>query len=181
MRDAVRTVAVLRSAGPSTRCDLILEILALHHQLAVLGRSDRRCRPSDRLFWVCLRLWWPRWRETLVLVPAGHRRPLAARRVPEMLEPSAAGTPTHRLRPSKAHWTHGHRELASVLPCRSLSRDRRYTSSQCASADSLPPLQSPSLRSCTTRAQLHAGTPRRFSSGKDPPRSWVVQLLACPS
>jgi hypothetical protein len=68
MRDAVRTVAVLRSAGPSTRCDLILEILALHHQLAVLGRSDRRCRPSDRLFWVCLRLWWPRWRETLVLV-----------------------------------------------------------------------------------------------------------------
>jgi hypothetical protein len=67
MRDAFRTVAVLRSAL-STRRDLLLEILALRHQLSVLGRSDRRFRPSDRLLWVCLRRWWPRWREALELV-----------------------------------------------------------------------------------------------------------------
>ena len=38
------------------------------HQLAVLGRSNRRVRPSDRLFWVCVRRWWPRWKDGLVLV-----------------------------------------------------------------------------------------------------------------
>src|ERR1700674_3002463 len=62
-----RTVAALRSAL-ATRRDLLLEILALRHQLGVLGRSDRRFRPSDRLLWVCLRRLWPRWREALVLV-----------------------------------------------------------------------------------------------------------------
>jgi len=67
MRDAFRTIAVLRSALTTHR-DLLLEILALRHQLYVLGRSDRRFRPSDRLLWVCLRRWWPRWSETLVLV-----------------------------------------------------------------------------------------------------------------
>ena len=43
-------------------------MVALRHQLAVLGRSNRRFRPSDRLFWVCLRRWWPRWKDGLVLV-----------------------------------------------------------------------------------------------------------------
>jgi hypothetical protein len=66
-RDAFRTVAAFRSAL-STRKDLLLEILALRHQLGILGRSDRRFRPSDRLLWVCLRRWWPRWREALALV-----------------------------------------------------------------------------------------------------------------
>ena len=42
--------------------------MALRHQLAVLGRSNRRFRPSDRLFWVCLRRWWPRWKDGLVVV-----------------------------------------------------------------------------------------------------------------
>src|SRR5712691_7147802 len=67
MRDAFRTVAALRSAL-STRGNLLLEILALRHQLRVLARSDRRFRPSDRLLWVCLRRVWPWWREALVLV-----------------------------------------------------------------------------------------------------------------
>src|ERR1700732_3599301 len=62
-----RTVAALRSALSAHR-DLLLEILALRHQLGVLARSDRRFRPSDRLLWVCLRRLWPRWREALVLV-----------------------------------------------------------------------------------------------------------------
>jgi hypothetical protein len=67
MRYALRAVAVLRSALCARR-DLLLEILALRHQLGVLSRSDRRFRPSDRLFWMCLRRGWPRWREALVLV-----------------------------------------------------------------------------------------------------------------
>jgi len=67
MRFALRTVAVVRSAR-DTRRDLFLEILALRHQLGVLSRSDRRFRTSDRLFWLCLRRAWPRWREALVLV-----------------------------------------------------------------------------------------------------------------
>src|SRR5712691_11388673 len=64
---AIWTVAGLRSALCARR-DLLLEILALRHQLGVLGRFDRRFRPSDRLLWLCLRRVWPRWREALVLV-----------------------------------------------------------------------------------------------------------------
>ena len=67
MRAAIWTVAGLRSALCARR-DLLLESLALRHQLCVLARSDRRFRPSDRLFWLCLRHLWPRWREALVLV-----------------------------------------------------------------------------------------------------------------
>src|SRR5215831_804979 len=64
MRYALRTIAALRSAL-FTRRDLLLETLALRHQLS---RSNRRFRPSDRLFWLVLRWLWPRWREGLVLV-----------------------------------------------------------------------------------------------------------------
>src|ERR1700694_2553690 len=67
MRSAFRMVAVLRSVL-SARKDLVLEILALRDQLGVLARSSQRFRPSDRLLWVCLRRWWPQWREALVLV-----------------------------------------------------------------------------------------------------------------
>jgi hypothetical protein len=67
MRHVVRTVAAIRFAV-STRRDLLLEILALHHQLCVLVRSNRRFRPCDRLLWLVLRQLWPRWRDALVLV-----------------------------------------------------------------------------------------------------------------
>src|SRR5215472_7324687 len=67
MRGGLRTVAALRSAL-FTRLDVLFEILALRHQLGVLGRSDRRFRLADRLFWLCLRRFWPRWRDALVLV-----------------------------------------------------------------------------------------------------------------
>src|SRR5262245_4185197 len=67
MRAATRTIPALGSAL-SVRRDLLLEILALRHQLAVLTRSDRRFRLSDRLFWLCLQRLWTRWREVLVLV-----------------------------------------------------------------------------------------------------------------
>jgi len=67
MRDVSRSCAAVRSAS-STRRDLLLESLALRHQLNVLARSNRRFRPSDRLLWLLLRWLWPRWREALVLV-----------------------------------------------------------------------------------------------------------------
>jgi hypothetical protein len=50
MRHVVRTLIAIRFAL-STRRDLVLEVLALHQQLAVLARSNRRFRPSDRLLW----------------------------------------------------------------------------------------------------------------------------------
>ena len=67
MRHVGGTVAAIRFAL-STRRDLLLEMLALRHQLAVLARSNRRFRPSDRLLWLILRRMWPRWRDALVLV-----------------------------------------------------------------------------------------------------------------
>src|SRR6266850_2156935 len=67
MRHVVGTVTAIRFAL-STRRDLLLEVLALHHQLAVLASSNGRVRPSDRLLWLILRRVWPRWRDALVLV-----------------------------------------------------------------------------------------------------------------
>jgi hypothetical protein len=63
----LRTVAAIRFAL-ATRRDLLLETLALRHQLAVLARSNRRFRVSDRWLWLILRRTWPRWRDALVLV-----------------------------------------------------------------------------------------------------------------
>ena|SRR5262249_9559251 len=67
MRDGILTVGALRAAL-SARRDLLLEYLALRHQVAVLSRSDRRFRAGDRLLWLCLRRLWPGWRQALVLV-----------------------------------------------------------------------------------------------------------------
>src|SRR5438093_8027326 len=67
MRDGIRTVAALRLAL-SARRDLLLEQVALRHQVGILARSDRRFRPADRLLWLCLGRLWPRWRQALVLV-----------------------------------------------------------------------------------------------------------------
>jgi hypothetical protein len=50
---------------------LVLEMVALRHQIAVLKRSGTR-RPcfrfQDRLFWLLLARWWPGWRDSLVIV-----------------------------------------------------------------------------------------------------------------
>jgi putative transposase len=67
MQHVIQTLAAIRFAL-STRRDLLLEILALRHQLAVRARPNRRFRPSDRLLWLILRRVWPRWRDALVLV-----------------------------------------------------------------------------------------------------------------
>src|SRR5271169_5686173 len=65
-------VSVARSES-RTRTALLLEEIALRHQIAVLKRSRTRrpCfRRFDRLFWILLSRWWPQWRESLVIVQA---------------------------------------------------------------------------------------------------------------
>jgi hypothetical protein len=50
---------------------LVLEFIALRHQLAVLQRTGTRrpCfRPSGRLFWVFLSRWWANWQRSLIIV-----------------------------------------------------------------------------------------------------------------
>jgi hypothetical protein len=54
MQHVARTLVAIRFAL-STRRDLLFEILALRHQLAVRARSNRRFRPCDRLLWLILR------------------------------------------------------------------------------------------------------------------------------
>ena len=67
MQHIAETLAALRLAL-STRRDLLLEIVALRHQLAVRTRSNRGFRRSDRLLWLTLRRVWPRWHTALVLI-----------------------------------------------------------------------------------------------------------------
>src|SRR6266446_2022122 len=47
-----------------------LENLALREQLAIFQRSvpHPKIRPTDRLFWVCLRKVWKEWKSALVIV-----------------------------------------------------------------------------------------------------------------
>ena len=54
----------------ASRSDLLLENLALRQQLAILTAKRRRprMRSADRLFWLALRRFWPRWQEVLVIV-----------------------------------------------------------------------------------------------------------------
>jgi len=62
---------VARSGEPRTRTALLLESIALRHQIAVLQRSRTR-RPCfrlwDRLFWVSFSRWWPQWHDRLIIV-----------------------------------------------------------------------------------------------------------------
>src|SRR5260370_32512679 len=56
---------------PRTLAALLLESIALRHQIAVLERSRIR-RPCfrlwDRLFWILFSHWWPQWRDSLIIV-----------------------------------------------------------------------------------------------------------------
>jgi hypothetical protein len=56
--------------GVRTQRALVLENLALRHQLTVLRRSTPRprLRPSDRLFWVLLSRLWHGWAEAVAIV-----------------------------------------------------------------------------------------------------------------
>src|SRR6267143_2521253 len=63
-------LSMLRSCF-RTRASMQVEILALRHQLSVL-QARRRKRPKlgslDRVLWVTLLRFWPRWRTALVIV-----------------------------------------------------------------------------------------------------------------
>lgn len=50
--------------------DLVLETIALRHQLEVLTRTRRRpaLQPGDRRLWSWLARTWPAWRQHLVIV-----------------------------------------------------------------------------------------------------------------
>src|SRR5260370_11941264 len=70
-------VTLSRGAVPVARSEprsgpgLLLEAIALRHQIAVLegSRTSRPCfRRIDRLFWILLSRWWPQWRESLLIV-----------------------------------------------------------------------------------------------------------------
>ena len=52
------------------RDDLLLENLALRHQLAIYKRQEARpqLRQQDRLIWILLFRLWPRWRDALLIV-----------------------------------------------------------------------------------------------------------------
>jgi hypothetical protein len=128
MRQTGRTVAAIRFAS-STRRDLLLEILALRHQLAVLARSNQRFRRSDRLLWLILRRVWPRWRDALVLV-----QPVTVDR-------------WHRDRFSRRWWRRSRRPGRPRIdsPCRDLIRRlaeenrlwaRREFTANCSSSES---------------------------------------------
>ncbi len=70
---AIPTSAALPLARsePRTRTALLLESIALRHQIAVLERTGTR-RPCfrlwDRLFWILFSRWWPQWRDSLIIV-----------------------------------------------------------------------------------------------------------------
>lgn len=242
-------VGALRSAL-STRRDLLLEILALHHQMGVLARSERRFRPSDRLLWMCLRRWWPGWREALVLVqPATvarwHRegfrgcwrrrsrrpgrpridlelRDLIARMATDNClwgAPRVHGEwlklgitisertvsrylPDRRTRRSQTWRTFFANHVgnlafastvtssfatsdddaeASVLPCRPPRPwEGPYASSQWGWGDCPPSIRSTSLSWRIPQTRVHPRTHARFTSGKDPPNTWAVNLCSRP-
>ena len=63
----------LAVAGLKSRRNLLLEILALRHQLLVLSRSPKRPRltPLDRVLWAWLSQAWAGWKTRLLLVQPG--------------------------------------------------------------------------------------------------------------
>ena len=66
--DAALTLAC---SEPRTRTALLLESIALRHQIAVLERNGTRrpCfRLRDGMFWILFSRWWPQWRDSLIVV-----------------------------------------------------------------------------------------------------------------
>ena len=80
MLDAIFLILRSLLSGFQRHSQLLLENLALRHQLAVLKRQPGKPKlhPADRLLWVGLRCLWSHWREVLLLfqpqtVIAWHR------------------------------------------------------------------------------------------------------------
>jgi hypothetical protein len=84
MATQLRSISRMVRGERPTLTGLILEMIALRHQIAVLERSGTRrsCfRLRDRLFWILLARWWSGWRDSLVNRPARDSLALAPRRL----------------------------------------------------------------------------------------------------
>ena len=70
MRTYLQLLAIAVCGALRSRCDLVLENVALRQQLAVYLRQLRRpkLRDGDRRFWSLLARTWSGWRAALVLV-----------------------------------------------------------------------------------------------------------------
>ena len=71
-RHDYRLFALLRAGVSSLKSkrELALENLALRQQLAVYKRKAKRPKltNADRFFWMALMRWWPKWRDSLIIV-----------------------------------------------------------------------------------------------------------------
>jgi putative transposase len=71
MAKATNGALPVARSKPRSRTALLLESIALRHQIAVLERSGTR-RPCfrlwDRMFWILLSRWWSQWRDSLIIV-----------------------------------------------------------------------------------------------------------------
>ena len=101
--------------------DLGVECAALRHQVAILQRSRSRhprFGPWDRLLWAFLSRYWPRWRETLVLVQAetvlrwDRQRGGRMRLLPRFRRRSRGGRTENRCRDSRPDQPYGARQCA---------------------------------------------------------------------
>src|SRR5512137_2589656 len=73
MAKSISRARPVARSEPRTRKTLLLESIALRHQISVLERSRTRrpCfRRIDRLLWILLSRWWPQWRESLMILQA---------------------------------------------------------------------------------------------------------------
>src|ERR1035441_8641445 len=70
MPRSLRLLFVLFVRSVHSRHHLLLENLALRQQLGVMKRRHPQPRfaAPDKLFWVILRRFWPRWKRALILV-----------------------------------------------------------------------------------------------------------------
>jgi hypothetical protein len=71
MAKATSEALPVARSEPRTRIALLLEWIALRHQIAVLERGGTR-RPCfrlwDRFFWIMFSRWWSKWRDSLNIV-----------------------------------------------------------------------------------------------------------------
>jgi hypothetical protein len=95
-----------------------VENAALRMQIAAFQRKRKRplLTTVDRVFWVTLRSVWSDWRHPLLYIQ-GHRRPLAARTVPQILvqvvqlAASASRSPRHSRGTTPIDRANGHRQF----------------------------------------------------------------------
>jgi hypothetical protein len=120
-----RFVVGLARAVVKCRRHLLLENIALRHQLLVLSRKAKpgRRTPVDRALWVSLLLTWHRWTSVLSLVQR-YRRALAPAGFPAVLALEESGWETRpkarRSRNGRAHPADVPKQ--SVMGCATHSR-----------------------------------------------------------